>query len=44
MSEIKNIDFTTLIAKCTACDFKEGLELRKPKSPLRLNDVRGNGG
>ena len=35
MSEIKNIDFATLIAECTAYDFKEMLEEKKPKSRLK---------
>ena len=35
MSEIKNIDFATLIAECTAYDFKEVLEEKKPKSWLK---------
>ena len=29
MSEIKNIEFATLIAECTAYDFKEALETFK---------------
>ena len=33
MSEIKNID--TLIAECTAYDFKEMLEEKRPKSWLK---------
>ena len=35
MNEIKNIDFATLIAECTAYDFKEMLEEKKPKSWLK---------
>ena len=35
MSEIKNIDFATLIVECTAYDFKEVLEEKKPKSWLK---------
>ena len=35
MNEIKNIDFATLIAECTAYDFKEVLEEKKPKSWLK---------
>ena len=35
MNEIKNIDFATLIAECTAYDYKEMLEERKPKSWLK---------
>ena len=35
MSEKKNIDVATLIAECTAYDFKEMLEEKKPKSWLK---------
>lgn len=35
MNEITNIDFATLIAECTAYDFKEVLEEKKPKSWLK---------
>ena len=35
MSEIKNIDIATLIAECTAYDFKAVLEEKKPKSWLK---------
>jgi len=31
MSEIKNMYIATLIAECTAYDFKEMLEEKKPK-------------
>ncbi len=35
MNEIKNMDIATLIAECTAYDFKEVLEGKKPKSWLK---------
>ena len=43
MSEIKNIDFATLIAECTAYDFKEVLEEKKPKSWLKSVSAFANG-
>ena len=35
MNEIKNMDIATLIAECTAYDFKEMLEEKRPKSWLK---------
>ena len=43
MSEIKNIDFATLIAECTAYDFKEMLEEKRPKSWLKGVSAFANG-
>ena len=43
MNEIKNIDFVTLIAECTAYDFKEVLEEKKPKSWLKSVSAFANG-
>ena len=35
MNEIKNMDIATLIAECTAYDYKEALEEKRPKSWLK---------
>lgn len=43
MSEIKSIDFATLISECTAYDFKVELEEKKPKSWLKSVSAFANG-
>ena len=43
MSEIKNMDFATLIAECTAYEYKEMLEENKPKSWLKGVSAFANG-
>ena len=43
MGEIKNMDFAMLIAECTAYDFKEVLEEKKPKSWLKSVSAFANG-
>ena len=35
MNEIKNMDIAMLIAECTAYDYKEALEEKRPKSWLK---------